>query len=150
MMPTFRFPFIRNNYISPPSFYNPHQNYNPFSNYSYNNINSYNRKTSKQFENNINTKSKNFNTFTEKQNHSFLKNEKQTIDQNNINNNSYDDNPSNAKENKKDISSSYFFDIFGIRLYFDDILIISLIFFLYNENVHDEELFISLILLLLT
>ncbi len=42
------------------------------------------------------------------------------------------------------------FEIFGIKLYFDDLLIIALIFFLYNEGVRDNLLFISLILLLLS
>lgn len=42
------------------------------------------------------------------------------------------------------------FEIFGITLYFDDILIICLLFFLYNEGVKDQLLFISLILLLLS
>ena len=42
------------------------------------------------------------------------------------------------------------FEIFGLKLYFDDILLICLIFFLYNEGVKDQYLFISLILLLLS
>ena len=42
------------------------------------------------------------------------------------------------------------FEIFGIQLYFDDILLICLIFFLYTEGVQDEYLFIALILLLLS
>ena len=42
------------------------------------------------------------------------------------------------------------FELFGIKLFFDDILIISLIFFLYNEGVKDQNLFIALILLLLS
>lgn len=42
------------------------------------------------------------------------------------------------------------FDLFGIKLHFDDILLICLIFFLYNEGVKDELLFVSLILLLLS
>ena len=42
------------------------------------------------------------------------------------------------------------FEIFGIKLYFDDILLVSLIFFLYNEGVKDQSLFIALILLLLS
>lgn len=42
------------------------------------------------------------------------------------------------------------FEIFGIRLFFDDILIIFLIFFLYNEGIQDTQLFIALILLLLS
>lgn len=42
------------------------------------------------------------------------------------------------------------FEIFGIKLYFDDILLICLIFFLYTEGVQDQYLFIALILLLLS
>jgi hypothetical protein len=41
-------------------------------------------------------------------------------------------------------------EILGIRLYSDDILILGLLFFLYKENVKDEMLFLSLILLLLS
>lgn len=41
-------------------------------------------------------------------------------------------------------------EILGIKLYFDDILILGLLFFLYTEGVKDEILFISLILLLLS
>ena len=42
------------------------------------------------------------------------------------------------------------FEIFGIKLHSDDILLICLIFFLFKEGVQDEYLFISLILLLLS
>ena len=42
------------------------------------------------------------------------------------------------------------FEIFGITLHFDDVLLICLLFFLYNERVNDQLLFISLILLLLS
>ena len=41
------------------------------------------------------------------------------------------------------------FEFFGITLNFDDILIICLLFFLYDEGVKDQLLFMSLILLLL-
>ena len=47
-------------------------------------------------------------------------------------------------------SSEYFFEVFGLKLYFDDILIICILFFLYTEGVQDQELFICLILLLLS
>lgn len=47
-------------------------------------------------------------------------------------------------------SSNFVFEIFGIKLYFDDILLISLIFFLYQEGVQDSMLFMALILLLLS
>jgi hypothetical protein len=53
------------------------------------------------------------------------------------------------KHNEKNTSNAIF-EIFGIKLYFDDILLISLIFFLYNEGVKDDYLFISLVLLLLS
>lgn len=42
------------------------------------------------------------------------------------------------------------FEIFGIKLYFDDLLIIALLFFLYKENCTDEYLFIILVILLLS
>lgn len=43
-----------------------------------------------------------------------------------------------------------FFELFGIKLYYDDILLICLMFFLYKEDVKDQYLFFSLILLLLS
>ena len=54
------------------------------------------------------------------------------------------------KDSFKEPFDDYFFEIFGLKLYFDDILIICLLFFLYEEGVNDQELFISLILLLLS
>lgn len=42
------------------------------------------------------------------------------------------------------------FDLFGIKLYFDDVLILSLLFFLYKEEVKDEGLFLALVLLLIS
>lgn len=41
-------------------------------------------------------------------------------------------------------------DLFGLKLYFDDILILSLLFFLYEEQVKDEILFLALVLLLIS
>ena len=41
-------------------------------------------------------------------------------------------------------------EILGIKLYLDDIIILCLLFLLYEEDSHDEGLFICLILLLLT
>jgi hypothetical protein len=41
-------------------------------------------------------------------------------------------------------------DLFGIKLHFDDVLILSLLFFLYKEDVKDEGLFLALVLLLIT
>ncbi len=55
--------------------------------------------------------------------------------------------PNTSKEISKE---NYFFEVFGLKLYYDDILLVCLIFFLYNEGVKDDELFLSLILLLLS
>ena len=61
-------------------------------------------------------------------------------------------NSNNSCFNDSEISSDSvdFFEIFGLKLYFDDILLICIIFFLYNEGVKDQGLFIALILLLLS
>lgn len=56
--------------------------------------------------------------------------------------------------NIQNIFSSNFdepiFEMLGIKLYLDDLIIIGLLFFLYNEGVKDELLFLSLIFLLLS
>ena len=52
--------------------------------------------------------------------------------------------------NNFDDFSEECFEIFGLKLYFDDLLIIALLFFLYQEDVKDTYLYISLILLLLS
>jgi len=53
-------------------------------------------------------------------------------------------------ENKTSNQNESFFSILGIKLYFDDIIILALLFFLYNEGVKDDGLFTYLILLLLS
>lgn len=47
-------------------------------------------------------------------------------------------------------NKDFILDIFGLKLYFDDILILSLLYFLYEENVKDEGLFLALVLLLIS
>jgi len=42
------------------------------------------------------------------------------------------------------------FEILGVQLYYDDVLLICLIFFLYLEGIKDYYLFLVLILILLT
>ena len=56
----------------------------------------------------------------------------------------------NKKSDSNDSYDSNYFDFLGIRLYFDDLLIIGLLIFLYNEEVKDTYLYIALILLLLS
>ena len=52
------------------------------------------------------------------------------------------------KSNK--YNNSYLFDLFGLKIYNDDILLVSLIYFLYSEGVKDDGLFLVLVLLLLS
>lgn len=52
------------------------------------------------------------------------------------------------KSNKN--NDDYLFDLFGLKVYSDDVLLISLIYFLYSEGVKDDSLFLVLILLLLS
>ena len=59
-------------------------------------------------------------------------------------------NEENRNQKDEKSSKNEFLEIFGIKLYFDDLMIISLLFFLYSEGVNDYYLFITLILLLLT
>ena len=62
------------------------------------------------------------------------------------------DNSTNKVSNYDTRSSNNneFIEIFGIKLFFDDILILCLLFFLYKQNVNDPLLFIALLLLLLS
>ena len=59
--------------------------------------------------------------------------------------NDYSRKESTASKEEKAI-----FEILGIKLYFDDLLLLCLIFFLYTEGVQDQYLLIALILLLLS
>lgn len=112
-----------------------------FSNYSNNFTNSYSNSYSSNFPNNFSN------------NHNTAYSNNYYKDSNFYQSN---DNTSGVKsdkefpEEKKEHVEPELFEIFGIKLYFDDILLICLIFFLYNEGVKDQYLFISLILLLLT
>lgn len=55
----------------------------------------------------------------------------------------------NTKESEINSSEQYF-ELFGIKLYFDDLLILALLFFLYKEEVNDSYLYIILLMLLLS
>ena len=91
-----------------------------------NNKNVKNDKTDKTLQNNQNTKnSKKFN---------------ETIE--------FSKDSNYEKRNYQD--NSAIIEIFGLKLYYDDILLICLIFFLYNEGIKDDSLFTILVLLLLS
>lgn len=61
----------------------------------------------------------------------------------------------NSSEISNTINSKFSFDseqaifeIFGIKIYLDDLVILGILFFLYQQNVKDEMLYIILLLLL--
>lgn len=135
-LPYFNMPYNRYSrygYKYPYYPYGNVNNTNPTLNYAVHNVNSniVHNKKSNAYNTNITSYSKNVE---------------------NTNNKNYTNSTNNFKSENSSISDSEspLFQLFGISLYFDDILLICLIWFLYNEGVKDEELFISLILLLLS
>lgn len=79
---------------------------------------------------------------------------KTTIEKNNahasdLNKNENIDQNERNSNNKQKTKSTDYLEILGIKLHFDDILLILLIYFLYTEGVKDIYLFFTLILLLL-
>lgn len=112
----------------------------PFMPFGYNHYNYYNKKNFNSFPNLYTNSHSTFNT-------SFGQNIN-NISENIINTTQNKTEPS--KENCSFEDSEYFFEIFGIRLHFDDVLIICILFFLYTEEVRDYELFLCLILLLIS
>lgn len=80
---------------------------------------------------------------------------KTTIEKNNahasdLNKNENIDQNKRNSNNKQKTKSTDYLEILGIKLHFDDILLILLIYFLYTEGVKDIYLFFVLILLLLS
>lgn len=64
----------------------------------------------------------------------------------------FDEN-SASKEPEKNNTEHFYdecFEILGLKLHFDDLLIMCILFFLYQEEVKDSYLYIALILLLLS
>ncbi len=87
-------------------------------------------------------------------NSSTIKQEKSTAE--NVETNEDKIEEENQKEkssitNSRKISSTTdapIFEIFGIKLYLDDLIIIGVMYFLYQQNVHDEMLYLILLMLL--
>lgn len=55
---------------------------------------------------------------------------------------------SNSDRNCSSDSEQAIFEIFGIKLFLDDLIILGLLFLLYQQNVKDEMLYMILLLLL--
>lgn len=56
-------------------------------------------------------------------------------------------NSKNDKKNREE-KSSLVFEMLGIKLFSDDLLILGILLFFYIENIHDNELVLTLCLLL--
>lgn len=80
--------------------------------------------------------------------HDTKKQEGYTVEQHRINKDMDKEEVQEVRNNEE--LGNPIFEIFGIKLYFDDVLIIALMFFLYSEGVSDNLLFIALALLLLS
>lgn len=80
-------------------------------------------------------------------NNNFQKNSPNEIKNNSV---SSEKMSNNSKKQNLPPNKDFVLDLFGLELYFDDVLILSLIFFLYKEDVKDEGLFLALVLLLIS
>lgn len=110
----------------------------PFPNYYYKKNNNYNN-LNKQTNTNTNTNSKQNNK------------EKNRITKNsNTINTLISLGPLNFNINGLTNNEEPIFEMFGIQLYLDDIIILCILFFLYKEKVDDNLLYLSLILILLS
>ena len=79
----------------------------------------------------------------------YIKNSKQKIQkENSVTNSNKISNTVNQTQESN--NEQAVFSIMGINLYLDDLIILGVLFFLYQQKVHDEMLYIILILLLLS
>jgi len=152
--PFFSFPHFRR--------YSPYYyNLKPQNNLSNTNLsktrNNYSSKTSNIFNNNVNLEHSHYNNPIHSSSKSSVEKSSPITndDSYKINNSNkrgftglnFLDNFLNQSDRGEDES---YFEIFGLKLYSDDILLLGLIFFLYKEEVKDQYLFFALILLLLS
>ena len=173
------FPFFRGPFYRYPRYYSSNRTHLPYNNVELTppsdfRSNSFNN--SKNFTNNqirlANSVTSNTENLTDKETSSDRK-KRNSFDNKKINSTYQKENFSDNKRinstYQKEKSSKYFplgpilintdgfFDknepiinLSGLRIYLDDIIIVSLIYILYKENVKDDVLFISLLLLLIS
>ena len=130
--------------------YYTYKNYgNPYPNKGYDNVTKNMHNSSVLNNNPLTSINHNYRKNINNMNHASINHGKK----HNSNNHDFDDKGNCNKKSEpcsNNDEDSPLFQLFGINLYFDDILLVCLIFFLYQEGVKDEGLFISLILLLLS
>lgn len=158
------FPFFRGPFYRYPRYYSNNWTHKPYNNMELN--------PNPDFRNDSFNVSKNLPSNQIKSDNSTTSNTRNSIDKE-ISSDRKKENSSNNKRNnstnQKEKSSKYFplgpilintdgfFDknepvvnLSGLKIYLDDIIIVSLIYILYKEDVKDDVLFISLLLLLIS
>lgn len=158
------FPFFRGPFYRYPRYYSNNWTHTPYNNIELN--------PNPDFRNDSFNSSKNLNGNQIKSDDSANSNAKNSIDNeifSDIKKEDSSNNKRNNSANQKEKSSKYFplgpilintdgfFDknepvvnLSGLKIYLDDIIIVSLIYILYKEDVKDDVLFISLLLLLIS
>ena len=131
----------------------------PFRKFYYQNANYYNTNNSKYNKNNVAPSSNSFENSTSNLNNNNFNHFNKNDNQNCYCNTQKEPTLSSSiqNENKKvDFScndnfynDTEYFNLFGLSLHIDDLLILALLFFLYQEGIDDLYLYIALILLLL-
>ena len=135
------------------NFRNPFYNASTFTNRKYySNYNNYNTQSKFQNSFNNNAYQNHLYNYTNNHNNNCISTppyEKKTesIPPHTSDNNSSDEHSTRVMRDES--NNKELFEIFGLKIYFDDLLILCILIFLYQEGVKDEYLFISLILLLL-
>lgn len=129
-------------------FFNYQYNY-PYYKYYHRYNNNYNQNANYYNSTNItphNTTSTNYNS-NPTTNQAYIPIQKQET-KNSITNSKEISNTINSRSSSKSNTEQAIFEILGIKLFLDDLIILGLLFFLYQEDVKDEMLYIILFLLL--
>ena len=153
------FPFFRGPFYRYPRYYSTNRTHLP-----YNNLESNTGLHSNSFNNSKNLDDNHIIT-----DNLYISNTKAKIKESNSSNINEYDNDKFHSSNTKEKSSKHFplgpilintdgffdknepvFNLSGLKIYLDDIIIVSLIYILYKEDVKDDVLFISLLLLLIS
>ncbi len=158
------FPFFRGPFYRYPRYYSNNWSHTPYNNIVLN--------SNPDFRNDCFNNSKNLTSSQVESDNLTASNTRNSIDKE-ISSDRKKENFSNNKRNnfanQKEKSSKYFplgpilintdgffdknepvFNLSGLKIYLDDIIIVSLIYILYKEDVKDDVLFISLLLLLIS
>ena len=133
-------------------FFNYPYNYSYYRNY--NRYNNYAKSHTSNYSTNTNACASNTNNTSFNENHSTTSNfahnsyPLQQEPKNSITNSDKISNTINSRLSSSSNNDQAIFEILGIKLYLDDLIILGLLFFLYQQQVKDEMLYIILFMLL--